>query len=175
MTDTRVLLVNDILSLGLSAENPGHLITLCSAVMMVTIIIKNALNGVSEYVITGFAAAVGKDSGTALLGRILHSNYEWILSRKRSELIQTVEWRIYIGNYMIALMSLVSEAVVSITLLVALFINDPITGLVSVSVLGGIGFSLFHVLKKSIDKAALSSAELEKNIFETVRNILKTV
>ena len=175
MTDTRVLLVNDILSLGLSAENPGHLITLCSAVMMVTIIIKNALNGVSEYVITRFATAVGKDSGTALLGRILHSNYEWILSRKRSELIQTVEWRIHIGIYMISLMSLVSEAVVSIALLAALFINDPITGLVSVSVLGGIGFSLFHVLKKSIDKAALYSAEIEKDIFETVRNILNGI
>jgi hypothetical protein len=87
-----------------------------SALMAFLIAAKNALRGLSRYLTGHYSASVSALFGKRLMHRYLYRPYSWYLTQKGSELQQTVEWRIFVSEFLLNILQALSDLIIVVFL-----------------------------------------------------------
>ena len=106
---------------------------------------------------------------------MLHADYEWILAKSRTDLMQNIEWRWNLIHYITAQLQIIGGFIIGIILVLVLIIANPLSSLIAFLFLGSISIILFGVVKRKIDSMAEHQAALRKSMFNTVRNSLNGI
>jgi ABC-type multidrug transport system fused ATPase/permease subunit len=144
-----------------------------SALMAFLIAAKNALRGLSRYLTGHYSASVSALFGKRLMHRYLYRPYSWYLTQKGSELQQTVEWRIFVSEFLLNILQALSDLIIVVFLFVTLIIyNITIAG----PIVLGIGF-FATIIYITIRRRLRSIAErlkvfIEKSFHEMRSTIL---
>jgi len=143
--------------------NVKVLIALLSVLLMVAVLIKNIFSGVVTLNISKFSATIESYIGSLLLESFLYQSYQWHLTKNSADLVQFVNWRIFLGrNFMTPTLRVLTEISMLIVLIAGLLIVQPIVSLLFISFQSGAGFLVYRYLRKGLDVNARGCREVEQ-------------
>lgn len=154
-------------------NNPQHLIIFSSIVVVIAIGLKNSLQLVVTYWSGRLAAGVDGFVGDQLMSRYIAMPYEWHTDKNPADLIQSVQWRGYIGNYFVGntLLTL-SDVFLIVMMMAAILVADPLIMMIALIVLGTGAILIFGRIKKIIDRLTVKTRDLYLKINRLINQLL---
>lgn len=154
--------------LPLSTDIKIFLLWLSVAVVII-ILIKNVMGGRLIYAISRFSADSEAFFGHRLLTGFLNRDYQWHLGKNSADIVQTMQWRVYLGRFFVTpVLKIVSEIIVLIFLVVALLWIQPFVSLLFFLIQGGASFIFYHKLRRNLDLKSEACKERERTISREV-------
>jgi len=154
-------------------ENASHLIVASSVLVVVAIGLKNCLQLMVTYWSGRLAANVDGFIGDQLMSRYMAMPYEWHTDKNPADLIQTVQWRGYFGNYFIGTTLLtLSDVFLIFMMMAAVLVADPLILIFAIIVLGIGAFLIFGRIKKVIDRLTVKTRDLYLIINRLINQLL---
>ena len=99
-----------------------------------------------------YANYIGTYLGDILLSRILHGPYQWIISKNSADLIQALSWRVHAGLFFKGILRALSDIIIVVVMISALFIVQPVVSIPIALIIGVISFLIFTQLRKRLDR-----------------------
>lgn len=157
------------------AEDAYHLLMLSGIVVVITCLIKNVVN----YFCASRTAMLGEDIaitvGNEILHRFMHMDYAWHLSNASEKTFQIMMWRDSLSTILTHLLSIYACVCSIVILFASLVGQEPVLTLLVLGSTGLIGVFLYALIRKAIDRNALSAArsatELNRVFLCTTRGI----
>ena len=147
----------------LHSEN--GLIISSGLLMIFLITIKNSIKTFVNYRITRFSIANEAYFGEILLNGFLTLPYQWHLVRNTADLVNAVQWRIFLGrNFFQPCLIILNDVLMISIMLILLFIVQPINLFIILFVLGGSAYFIYTVIRVLIDKTSTIAANYELTI-----------
>ncbi|MHA2282067.1 MAG: ABC transporter ATP-binding protein [Promethearchaeota archaeon] len=164
--------IKKIVSFNFISSELG-LIIFSSILVVCLIAVKNGFQAIITTLSARYAAFVDGYVGEMLISTYVSMPYEWHTHRNSADLIQTVQWRGYFGNYFMgtALLTLSDVMLISF-MLIAVLIANPIISLLTIVVLGSIAYVIFQTIRIILDRNAIRSRDY---YLSTNRSINKTL
>ncbi len=136
--------------------NSAKGLIIVSGLLMVSLMaLKNIIKAFSNYGITRFSIVMEAYFGEILLNGFLKLPYQWHLSRNSADLVNAVQWRIFLGrNFFQPCLTILNDILMISILLIMLFIVQPINLVIILVVLGGSAYFIYTVVRVLIDKTA---------------------
>ncbi|CAN5521406.1 ABC transporter ATP-binding protein [soil metagenome] len=139
------------------------------AAFLIFIIFSNLIKGLSQWMQMRFIRDVSTDMQTQLFQSYLNKPYSFYLTRNTSNMSKTLlgETNQVTTGVLIPYLEMVSQGLISITLVLLLFITDPIIAIVSVLVLGGLYGVIFYMIKKKLNFYGIERVKLQGRRFKS--------
>ena len=98
--------------------------------------------------------------------------YLWHTDENNAELLKVITWRLYVGQVLNLSLQAMSDIIISAVLTV-LVINSPTVSLVVVSILGGLGFITYRLVRRHIDLASQAVHSVTSKAFVDATTVLR--
>ncbi|MGE4552063.1 MAG: ABC transporter ATP-binding protein [Desulfovibrionaceae bacterium] len=125
-----------------------------------SVLLKNGLACLQTYATARFDGAINVDYGCLMLRGFLELPYSWSSRKNSSDLLSLLGWRLYVGNLFAHSMTLFSETLISVMLLATLLVLQPLSTLLVIAVLAGIGLASFLLVRSRIATVGLKISRL---------------
>jgi len=113
---------------------------------------KNILQSCLTYWTCRYTAVIEAILGEKILNGFLCLPYEWHLNKNSADLVLAVEWRTYFGRHFFTpCLQVLSDGLVVVFMLSALFVVQPIISLLVLVVLGGTAFGISTKTRRMLD------------------------
>jgi len=123
--------------------------------MFFIMIVKNSIKAVANYGIAKFSGAAEAYFGNILLDGFFKMPYQWHLSQNSADLINAIQWRIYLGRYFFQpCLGIFNDTLMISIMLIALCVVQPTVSFVVLIVLGSSAYFIYKVIRKQLDKVA---------------------
>ncbi len=160
--------INNIVTIKL-LRSPKGLILISGIVMLVMISIKNTMKAMVSYWITRFGVGLEAYFGKILLDGFLRRPYVWHLKNNSADLINAVNWRVYLGTgFFQPCLNIMNNVLMVFIMLAALFIVQPLISFIVLAVLGTTASFIFMVIRSQIDKVAAAARDYKIKINKEV-------
>ncbi len=126
--------------------------------MCFLMMVKNVLKALSKYGMARFSAAMEAHFGGLLLNGFLRLPYQWHLSRNSADLINAVQWRVYLGrNFFQPTLNIFNDLLMVSIMLISLFVIQPVVSFTVLIVLSSAACFIYKVIREKIDRTAKTS------------------
>jgi ABC-type multidrug transport system fused ATPase/permease subunit len=151
--------------LGHIASDPARLLT---AILLLTVLVvsgKNILLGSLTYKQSRYGYELSTALGGTLFRSFLSKDYLWHLEQNAAELLTAVSYRIYVKAYAIALLTLLTQAVVTAFLITGGLVLAPLPSLTVICLAGLTAAWSYKFSRRRMRKhnAAIAEVELALN------------
>ncbi len=137
-----------------------HLIIGSGVLLIVLVVFKNMVKGVVTYLIPRFSVGIEAFFGQMLLGGFLNLPYEWHLSKNSADLINSVQWRYYLGRGIILpTLKLANDFLMVSVMLISLLVVQPLVSLGVFFTLGSVASFIYFNQRNRLDKLATKSKD----------------
>lgn len=144
---------------------PHDLILWMSIIVVVLIVFKNAIKGMTMYWISRFSAQVESYFGRLILEGFLYLPYDWHLQQNSADLVYAVERRKYLGReFLTPCLKGCRDLVMIAVMLLSLLVVQPLVSVFVLIVLGGAAFFIYAIVRKQIDRVATGCRTYEENM-----------
>ncbi len=160
---------------------PPQLCTLIYVMGLValTTLCKNLLLAKLTWQQSAFAQSVAWVTGTHLFSRMLHAPYIWHVEQNSAELTTLIGWRNYIANYLVNILNLFIQSIVSIFLLATALYIAPLMSIFLFSIISIIAIILYkftrhfaYLTGQKLQKYDLYAARISLQGLQGIREIL---
>lgn len=116
--------------------HPALLALMCvmSLVAIVTIC-KNLLLARLTWQQNAFAQAMAWQTGIRLFEKLLHAPHIWHIQQNSSELLTFLAWKTHVANYLVHVLTLITQLFITVCLLVSAFFLSPLMSLFLFSII----------------------------------------
>jgi ABC-type multidrug transport system fused ATPase/permease subunit len=124
-----------------------------SGIAMVSLILlKNSFRATITYWIYRFGTAMEAYFGRILIDGFLKLPYQWHLSVNSADLINSLQWRVYLGrNFFQPCLKIFNNILMVVIMLAALFVIQPLISLIVIAVIGTSSFFIYKIIRTRID------------------------
>ncbi len=157
-------------------SNQNHFLLFLGFITLILLIGGQALKALVTYWQVKFAMMCEYSISKRLMERYLNQPYEWFLNRNSSELGRVLlsEVGTVIGGGLMPLLSLITQGVLAIALLILLILVDPILALVVSSSIGGIYLATFLISRRFLTRIGIERDRANKERFSAVSEAFGT-
>ena len=150
-------------------NSANGLIMAAGLLMVFLIALKNSIKAIVNYGLTRFAIIIEAYFGKILLNGFLKLPYQWHLSRNTADLVNAVQWRVFLGrNFFQPFLTILNDILMISIMFTLLLIVQPVNLLIIVVVLGGSAYFIYTVIRRIIDKTATIATNYELTINKEV-------
>ena len=143
----------------------GSLIVVSGLVMVCFVVIKNGIKAASIYAMTRFSVSAEAFFGKMLINGFLRIPYQWHLRQNSADLINAVQWRVYLGrSFFQPCLTILNDVLMVSIMLATLFLVQPLVSFIMLVVLGGVAFFIYKIIRKRIDKIATVAKDYQLSI-----------
>jgi ABC-type multidrug transport system fused ATPase/permease subunit len=147
-----------------------------SLLLIAVVICKNVYSGLVTLNIAKYSATVESLFGSNLLETFLYRPYQWHLDKNSSDLVQYINWRIYLGRELLTPgLKGLTEICMLVVLLIGLLLVQPVVSILFILAQGGAGFVVYRFLRKGLDINAKGCRDIEKKLSRDATTSLHAV
>ena len=154
----------------LGLTEPHQIILPLVAIFMGAVLISGSIRVLLLYCMTRLSYAAGADISFEIYNRTLHQNYDVHISRNSSEIINSIikKTDTVIGGIISPVLLFLSSIFLFIFILIALFIIDPLSSLVSSF---GFGMLYWVIIVKSRQRLKLNSQRIADESTKVIQSL----
>lgn len=155
----------------LSAD-PRRLALLASVATTIFILCKNAITAYVSLSISRLGGKIALFAGETIFNKFIYSPYTAILSGDSQAMFQALTWRGALGNFVTELMEMYSYLFVFTAMVITILVFTPglVLGILALS--GLVAFLLYQGIKRSVERAAKTSADYERDANKATLNAM---
>ena len=173
--NSTIVVLDRTFSLGLTDMNHKNLVMICAILLIFVVVLKAILTLSGEYLRIRFSHRLAGEISAKLFDGMLHADYEWLLLNKRTDLIKNLEWRAELEAYLEAILSAISEGMVTFLLCLLVVIATPLDGLIFLGLTGLLTSMVFRSVGRKIDRAAIDRTKIRLEVFGIIRITLNGI
>ncbi|WP_319525424.1 ATP-binding cassette domain-containing protein [uncultured Desulfosarcina sp.] len=170
--NTKFIILINANYLNNKLNNYVNIILLLSIFIIFVVCIKNTLKALLEYYSERYSASISAIIGKKLITGFLNTNYEWYLYKNTADVSMIVLWRKYYGAYVRQYISLQSDIIIVILLMLTVFFVTPIVSLCVVVVIGLTSVLIFKRIKVPLDKVSKLSSKYNLSIHKNTSSCM---
>ncbi len=141
------------------------LIIAAGLLMVFLVTVKNSVKALTNYGMIRFSVAVEAYFGKILLNGFLKLPYQWHLSCNSADLVNAVQWRVFLGrNFFQPSLKIFNNVLMVSIMLTSLFIVQPIVSFIVLVVLGTSAYFIYTVIRGKIDRTATIARNYQRTI-----------
>jgi ATP-binding cassette, subfamily B, bacterial PglK len=138
------------------------LILVSSFLVIILITCKNSVKAVVTYWTTRFGAGIEAYFGEILLKGFLRLPYQWHLTRNSADLVNAVNWRVYLGrSFFEPCLKIFNNVLMVAIMLTTLFVIQPLVSVIIFMVLGSSAYFIYTVIKRQLDRIATKAKDYQ--------------
>lgn len=154
---------------------PKNLIIFFSILVIILVTIKNILRAVVTYASTFYSTSVATYLGEILFSGFLYLPYEWHLSRNSANLALAVFWRVHFGRIVDSILTVLSDSLMILLLLITLFIFEPVISIIVIGAVGGSAILIYQYARKQLDKTTKLSKDNQRDVNRDVTSAMHAI
>jgi len=136
------------------------LILVSSFLVIILITCKNSVKAIVIYWITRFGVGIETYFGEILLNGFLKLPYQWHLTCNSADLVNSVQWRTYLGRgFFEPCLKIFNNMLMVTIMLAALFIVQPLVSALIFIILGSSAYFIYTVIKRQLDRIATKAKD----------------
>ena len=166
-----ILMIREIVGSQV-VDNPKDLILGTSLLVVVLVMAKNLVRGLTSYVSTRYAVAVETVLGGAMLGGFMSMPHEWHVRQNPADLVLAMQWRVYFGRvYTLSFLNALSDVILIGLMLSLLMAAQPLVFFGVLGVTGGFAWFLYRKTRRVLDINAIKSRQLAEGLNRVVSRL----
>ena len=163
-TSRYVVMARDFFALEILRSPKGIMVCL-SLLMVLLVSLKNMMESLLYYCVARYGAAIEAYFGGVLFRGFLRMPYEWHLNRNSADIILALQWRSYIGHsFFNTALNTMSDCLLVVFLLSAVFLANPLIAIVVFAVAGGIAYAIYCRIHHLQEREAERCREYDQSI-----------
>lgn len=158
--------------------DPRRCILWASLVPICLILGKNILSACVSWRSSMVSEQLAALVGTSIMRRYVHMPYAWHATPRGSEVLTRVQWRFDLGQLLLNILLVFSNAITVLLLFAGLIWYSPTVTLFAFVVLGLVSFTTFSLLRRKLDVAshkAATARQEENDAIVTVMGAIRDV
>jgi ABC-type multidrug transport system fused ATPase/permease subunit len=113
--------------------------------------------------------------GEKLLIGIMSTSYEWIISKNTADIIQCINWRVHLGNFLRSTLKAINDILIVTIMLISVFIVEPVISLPCILIIGILSYFLFTRIRSYLDRVSIKIKNykvlINRNIHKSLHGI----
>lgn len=153
--------------------NPKELILGISLLVVLLILAKNCVRGITAYASTRYAVIVEIVLGDAMLGGFMCMPHEWHMRQNPADLVLAMQWRAYFGRgFILSVLNALSDIILVGLMMSVLMVVQPLVLFGVLGVVGGVAWLIFWQTRRVLDSNAIKARELNERVNRGVAILL---
>ena len=146
-------------------NSANGLIIAAGLLMVFLVTVKNSVKALANYGMIRFSVAMEAYFGEILLNGFLKLPYQWHLSCNSADLVNAVQWRVFLGrNFFQPCLKIFNNVLMVSIMLTSLFIVQPMVSFIVLVVLGTSAYFIYTVIRGKIDRTATIARNYQRTI-----------